>query len=114
MLDHCKRGTAGSSADSRDTPATLIATEIESFASCIGRLGYAQSTIPARVRLVTDFSRWLEQRGIGFADLRASSVTAFLRQRRRRGARRRGDIATLERFLNHLAAGGVIPAAPAR
>lgn len=109
MVDPFKSGTA----DSRDTPASLVAAEIDSFASCIAQLGYAPSTIPARVRLVTDFSRWLEQRGMVVADVRTTSLADFLRQRRRRGARRRGEIATLERFLNHLEADGVIPAAPA-
>jgi site-specific recombinase XerD len=107
MSDHFRRRRV-TAADARVSP---FAAQIDSFAAHLAQLGYAESTIPARMRLVVAFTWWLVPRGLAVAVLGSASVTEFFHQRRRRGTRRRGDVATLERFLGHLVACGVTPAA---
>jgi site-specific recombinase XerD len=90
-----------------------FAAQIDSFALHLARLGYAESTIPARMRLVITFSQWIAQPEIAGTVLGSQRVTEFFHQRGRRGSRRRGDMRTLACFLGHLEACGVVPAAAA-
>lgn len=105
MLDQGRRRRGPTT----DTCGSLFAAQIDSFALQLARLGYAEPTIPKRMRLVVTFSQWITQGGAAGTVLGTASATEFLRERR--GARRRGDSGTLERFLGHLEACGIVPAA---
>ncbi len=106
MQDQFSKGR-GAATDARVSP---FATHIDSFARHFEQRGYAAATIPARMRLVVRFTQWLGQRASAGAGLSRMTVTAFFDQRPRPGACRRGEVATLTRFLDHLVACGALAA----
>jgi len=69
--------------------------------------GYADETVRWKVKRITDFRQWLKQRGVAVADLDEERVKAFLK---RHHQERRGDLKTLQQFLDQLRRQKVIPA----
>jgi site-specific recombinase XerD len=93
--------------------ASPVGSQLDSFTTCMSRVGYAPSTIRTQLWLLADLGRWLKRRSLCVNDLRATVTGDFLRRRERAGRRGRGDAATLRLFLDHLEAEGVIPSVPA-
>jgi len=60
-----------------------------------------------KVKLVTDLGQWLKRHGVAVADLDEPLVEAFLKRKHRE---RRGDLRTLQQFLDHLRRQNVVPA----
>jgi len=86
-----------------------LGPHIDAFARQLQELGYARSTRREKLRLVADFSRWLQRRKLLAPDVGEQIVVKYLR---RRG--RRSDPATLRDLLGMLREAAVIQPAPAR
>lgn len=83
-----------------------LASHIDSFARRLQELGYARTTEREKLRVVADFSRWLQRRKLRAADVDEQIVVKYLRRRRRRG---RGDPRTLGDLLEALREAEVVP-----
>jgi site-specific recombinase XerD len=70
---------------------------------------YAQHTSELQVRLVTDFGRWLANRGIQAQEITAGLFKPYLRSRRRRRFPTGNDVSALRRLLDLLIRKGVVP-----
>ena len=80
----------------------LFAPHLDSFVATLGKLGYANSTVRARLRLLCDFARWLRRQNLALADLHEQVANQFLEGRRREGRRGEGDAPTVRHFFEHL------------
>jgi site-specific recombinase XerD len=68
--------------------------------------GYADETIRLKSMLLADFGRWFGRTGLGVTHVDERLVAAFVKHRKQV---RRGDLKTLEQFLDHLRKDAVIP-----
>lgn len=87
-----------------------LGCHLDSFSTVVAQRGYARATIRSQLWLLADLGRWLRRKGLSVRDVRSSVIDAFLRRRRRASGLRRGDEATLRRFVEHLQTEGVIAA----
>jgi len=85
----------------------LIVVQLRRFTSSLVEQGYADGTVRWKLKLVTNFVRWLKRSRLAVADLEEPLVKAFLKRKHRK---RRGDLRTLQQFLDHLRRQDVIPA----
>jgi site-specific recombinase XerD len=108
MLDHFigNRGTV------RRLQSGVIGSQLDSFATQRAENGYAATTVRGQLTLLGHFSQWLTRRGCGIPELTDELVGTFVHDRTRRGRLHRGDATTLQQFLTHLRARGVV-ASPA-
>jgi integrase/recombinase XerD len=83
-----------------------LKSHLQALATCLAEDGYADETIRSKLKLLADFGRWLGRTGLTVAHLEERHVGAFVKQRHRV---RRGDLRTLEQFLEHLRKRVVIP-----
>ena len=86
----------------------LFAPHLDSFVATLGRLGYANSTVRERLRLLGDLARWLRRQSLALAHLHEPVANQFLEGRRREGRLRSGDASTVRHFLEHLREKGAI------
>src|SRR5262245_16105391 len=79
------------------------------FTTLVKELGYAPGSIQNQTQLITRFADWLRrsQTEIHFFD--ETLVQRFLRSQQNPSSIRRGDAATLYRFLSLLRQQGVVP-----
>src|SRR5262249_42861890 len=82
---------------------------IESFAERLTDQGYARYSIRYQLRLVANFSRWLQQQRVTVNDLRPEHIGCYLQQRAQQRRIREGDAFALQRFLDILRQEGVVP-----
>lgn len=82
---------------------------IESFAELLTDQGYARYSIRYQLRLVANFSRWLQQQRVTVNDLRPEHIGCYLQQRAQQRRIREGDAFALQRFLDILRQEGVMP-----
>ncbi len=75
---------------------------LNSFESLLSNQGYARFSRKDKIRLLSRFSKWLHQQHLGVNELSDQVIEKFIRYNRRKGAIRRGDIATLRLLLQHL------------
>jgi site-specific recombinase XerD len=87
-----------------------LAPHLDSFGATLGELGYADSTVRQRLRLLRDLARWLGRQDLALAHLNEQLADQFLEQRRRGGPLSQGEATAVRRFLEHLRHRGVIPA----
>lgn len=80
---------------------------IESFVKQLIEQGYAQCSIHSYLRLVADFSCWLEQQRVTVEEITPEHIKQYFKQPHRLS--RRGYAFTLQRFLDFLRQQGVIP-----
>lgn len=81
---------------------------LDSFAERLQQLGYARTTTREKLRVVTEFSGWLQRRKLGAADVDEQIAVKYLRRHSRRG---RGDARTLGELLESLREAEVVPRA---
>lgn len=55
-----------------------LAGRLNAFADWLNAQGYAPRTAQHRVLLVARFSQWLEQEGIGIADIKPNHMARYL------------------------------------
>jgi site-specific recombinase XerD len=87
----------------RDNPLEF---HLQTLATSLGEDGYADQTVRLKLRLLADLGRWFGQTGLAVAHLDERHVEAFVKHRQHI---RRGDLKTLEQFLDHLRKRAVIP-----
>jgi site-specific recombinase XerD len=86
-----------------------LGPHLDSFAAEMRDERYAQHTSELQVRLVTDFGRWLANRGIQAQEITAGLFKPYLRSRRRRRFPTGNDGSALRRLLDLLIRKGVVP-----
>ena len=87
-------------------PDPLVA-ELQRFTTSLIEQGYADLTVRVKVKLVTSFGQWLKRNRLAVTDLAEPLVEAFLERKHRV---HRGDLRTLQQFLDHLRRHKVVPA----
>jgi integrase/recombinase XerD len=87
----------------QDNPLGL---HLQALATSFIEDGYADVTVRLKLRLLADLGRWFGQTGLAVAHLDERHVDAFVKHRQQV---RRGDLKTLEQFLDHLRKRAVIP-----
>lgn len=80
---------------------------VESFIRQLIDQGYTQRTVRPYLRLVADFSCWLEQQRVIVEEITPEHIKQYFKQPQRPS--RRGYAFTLQRFLDFLRQQGVIP-----
>jgi site-specific recombinase XerD len=81
---------------------------LDSFVAALCELGYARSTVRARLRLLDDLGRWLGRQSLELPDLQEQTVNLFLAERRRKGRLRKGNGRGARHFLEHLRQQGAV------
>jgi site-specific recombinase XerD len=84
-----------------------LVVQLQRFTASLIEQGYADETVQWKVKRVTIFGQWLKQKGVAVADLDEALVEAFLKRQHRV---RRGDLITLQQFLDQLRKQNVVPA----
>src|SRR5256885_3581257 len=87
-------------------PDPLVA-ELQRFTDSLIEQGYADVTVRVKVKLVTSFGQWLKRNRLAVTDLAEPLVETFLERKHRV---HRGDLRTLQQFLDHLRRHHVVPA----
>ena len=97
---------------SKSVPEWLYAgplgSYLNSFASLLSEKGYTNYSIKVKIRLISKFSRWLNQQNLGIVDLKLELFDPFIKYQKTADPVRRGDLATLNLLLRHLSDAGVI------
>jgi site-specific recombinase XerD len=88
--------------------AGLFGPHLDTFVAALCELGYARSTVRARLRLLDDLGRWLARQGPELTDLQEQVVNRFLQERQRQGRLGRGDARAARHFLEHLRQMGAV------
>ena len=83
----------------RQAHMSSFLTFVQVFVEQMQAQGYAAASMKTSIRLVKDFSVWLDQRGIDGQGLSAKHVTDYLNDRWLHRRRRRGDAFTLHTFV---------------
>ena len=86
-----------------DNPLGL---SLQALATSLVEDGYADQTVRSKLRLLAGLGRWFGLTGLTVAHLDERHVEAFVKHRQQV---RRGDLKTLEQFLDHLRKRAVIP-----
>jgi integrase/recombinase XerD len=81
---------------------------IDSFARILMAQGYKRSTAKQKIRIVADFSRWLDRQRLSVKDLAEKKINQFLLYRGRRGRIFPIEPPTLRQLLKHLRESGVV------
>jgi integrase/recombinase XerD len=81
---------------------------VEPFAELLREQGFGEGSTGMQIRLVFDFSRWLEQNRVPLGEIAAETVTRYLRCRAHRRRALKGDRPALRRLLDLLRRKGVI------
>ncbi len=105
-----------SSCESGSAIADRLDVHLAEFLTTLAIAGYAGTTQHEKRRLIVPFIRWTRSVRLAVADLDEACVTAFLaRPSRRRRRPRDMERATLQQFLEHLRAVGVVsPGQPSK
>ena len=74
-----------------------LGPHIESFVKLLTDQGYAQRSVRSYLRLVADFTRWLEQQRVIVEEITPEHIKQYFKQPHRPS--RRGYAFTLQRFL---------------
>lgn len=85
----------------------LLVVQLWRFNATLIEQGYTDKMVRRKLKLITNFGRWLEQNRVVVADLDERLVEAFLRHKHRE---RKGELRTLQQFLDHLRRQNVVPA----
>jgi site-specific recombinase XerD len=83
---------------------------IHGYADLLRRQGYTKEAGWHKVRLVGEFSRWLDRKHVDLRVLNEQHVATFLNRKSRQVSRKDGDKAALALLLRHLRQHAVIPA----
>lgn len=87
--------------------AGILAPHLDGFAAWLWERGYSQATAQPYLRVVADFSRWLERRGFNARDADETHARQFLSLRRRRRLHR-GDWAALRLAIRYMRELGIV------
>jgi site-specific recombinase XerD len=79
---------------------------LRTFTTWLTEEGYAQETVQRKLGWLTDLGKWLRRTGRAVTNLDEQFLEAFAEHRQRV---RRGELRTLDQFLNHLRERDVVP-----
>jgi integrase/recombinase XerD len=94
-----------------DLRTARLASHLCGFETVLCTQGYAPTSVRWKMKLLADFSLWMERHDVLPDALRDGHANRFIRKYRRRGARR-GDAWTIRQFIGYLRTIGCIPALP--
>lgn len=97
----------GNSTRSDSTVADGYDVHVRGFVATLATMGYPGTTQHEKRRVLARFSGWARRARLAIADLDEACVETFLASCRRK--RRKMDDATVQQFLDHLRAIGVVP-----
>ena len=97
---------------SSDAGGGTLERHVPAFVSGLLRQGYSEAGIRSPLQVIRNFITWISVRQVDFGELNDSSIDLFFRERPRPGHVRRGDLASLRKFLEYLREAGVTPTAP--
>ena len=83
-----------------------LAAELQTFTTSLIEQGYADVTVRVKVKLVMSFGKWLKRNTLAVTDIAEPLVEAFLKRKHRM---RKGDVRTLQQFLEYLRRQNVVP-----
>jgi site-specific recombinase XerD len=86
-------------------PDPLVA-QFRRFTTSLIERGYADCTVRQKLQLLTNFGQWLGRNNFAVTRLDEQLVEAFLKRKRRV---HRGDLKSLQQFLDHLRMHNVVP-----
>ena len=84
----------------------LLVAQLRRFTTSLIERGYADCTVRQKLQLLTNFGQWLGRNNFAVTRLDEQLVEAFLKRKRRV---HRGDLKTLQQFLDHLRMHNVVP-----
>ena len=84
-----------------------LVVQLRRFTSSLIEQGYADETVRWKVKLVTKLVQWLKRNRLAVADFDEPMVEVFFK---RKHHKRRGDLRTLQQFLDQLRKQNVVPA----
>ncbi len=84
-----------------------LVVQLRIFTTALIEQGYADETVRLKLQLLTNFGQWLRRKNLAVTNLDERFVDAFLKRKRRV---HRGNLKTLQQFLDHLRKRDVIPA----
>ena len=83
-------------------PTGPLYAYIPGFAASLDSQGYCRASIAYRLCLLQALDQWMRQHRIAIEEFSEERIHQFLRDRRKRDSKRRGDNATLRSLLKHL------------
>jgi site-specific recombinase XerD len=90
-----------------------LAARLKAYAQQLHEQGYAVQTGRSQLRMLGQFNRWLQRKGLAVEQIDSSAVERYVRGRRKAGKLQKGDTAALARLLRMLRPGQAgIPSAP--
>lgn len=84
-----------------------LGPHLDGYAQILWQQGYARASGAERVRTIAQLSRWLGQKKLPVNNLNEERIAEFVQSKPKRRWRR-GNKATLEKFLQYLRQGGII------
>jgi site-specific recombinase XerD len=84
-----------------------LASHLRTFVTSLLKNGYADATVHDKLSLLDRLGQWLRRTGLAVTHLDERLVGAFVKHRQRV---QRGDLKTLQQFLDYLRELGVVPA----
>jgi site-specific recombinase XerD len=109
MINHCYQHEI---AKLRPVHSGPLGPHLDGFAIWLGAHGYSPSTATRKIRLVGWWSRWLEEREIGLAQLHEQRIGDFLKRRSWRVGWRNQVRYTRAQLLQHLRPAKLAPVGP--
>ena len=85
----------------------LLVVQLWRFTATLIEQGYTDKMVRWKLKLITNFGQWLKQNRVVVADLDERLVEVFLKHKHRE---RKGELRTLQQFLDHLRRQNVVPA----
>lgn len=89
-----------------------LGPHIINFASLLIEQGYADFSMKLKIRLVVDFSKWMENQKITIDNLEEKNINDFIELKGIQKSIRRGLLATLKLLLRHFQNIGIIQSSP--
>jgi site-specific recombinase XerD len=84
-----------------------LESHLRTFVTSLFEDGYADATVHDKLSLLDRLGQWLRRTGLAVTHLDERLVRAFVKHRQRV---QRGDLKTLQQFLDYLRELGVVPA----
>lgn len=83
-----------------------LKSHLRTFATSVMNDGYADATVKSKLLSLAVLGRWLERRGLSVTNVDERLVEVFVKGKKRV---RRGDLRTLQQFLDHLRKNHIVP-----
>src|ERR1700745_2351281 len=102
MVERCFLNLVGG----KGLPGPLV-VQLRRFPTALIEQGYADETVRLKLLLLTNVGQWLRRNSLAVTNLDERLVETFLKRKHRV---HRGDLRSLQQFLDHLPRHNVVPA----